>query len=60
MKYLCIFIFTLSNGQRFKILSKSMHQAQKTLKEFTSQSHTVIHIEIRIRISLTSKPYAKI
>lgn len=59
MRYLCIFIFTLGNGQQFKIISRSMRQAKKTLKLLTLQANTVTHIEIRIRISLNPITYAK-
>ena len=52
MKFLYIFIFTLHDGHRIKIASRSMQQALKTLQKLSFQKQPIIHLEIRIRILL--------
>ena len=54
MKFISIFVFTLSEGKRFKIASLSLAQALQTLERLTKHAYTLIHVEIRIRILLSS------
>jgi hypothetical protein len=51
MKYLCTFTFSLANGQKIRIVSRTMKQAMKTLKRVTSNRYPVMSIEIQIRVA---------
>lgn len=52
MRVLCIFTFSLSTGQTYRIAGFSLRQARQALKRLIPGRYYVKHLEIQLRISL--------